>query len=98
MRDHTATAGEIDRLGERIEQAAVTLRALRAERDQLRHERDRLARRLEEAQATPQGPGGPAMAVELEALKRDRRAWQGERRAVADRIEVLLAKLERLPS
>lgn len=89
MTDTAVMTNELDRLAERIEKAAAVLQSQRAERD-------RLAGRVRELEQRLQGHDPAAMAVELQALRREQKDWQGERREVAVRIEALVKKLERI--
>jgi chromosome segregation ATPase len=85
----TMMTNDLDRLAERIEKAAAVLQALRTERDQL-------AARLQEVEQRLQGHDPFELLGELQALRREQRDWQAERRDVALRVEALIKKLERL--
>ena len=87
---------DLDRLTERVERAAALVTRLREERAQFERERDTLATRLQELEQKLQGHDAVALLQEITALKKDQRDWVAERRDVANRIETLVKKLERL--
>ena len=89
MSDTGLLTGDLDRLGERVQRAADVVQGLRLERDQLRGERDALARDLAAVRKQLLGSEPRAVLAELEQLRR-------ERKDVAARIESLLKKLERV--
>jgi len=89
-------ASDLDRLTERVERAAALVTRLREERAQFERERDTLASRLQELEQKLQGHDAVALLQEITALKKDQRDWIAERRDVANRIETLVRKLERL--
>ena len=96
MNDTAMVTSDLDRLGERIEKAAAVFQQLRADRDRLEQERDQLTRRVQELETKVEGLDPSSYVEEIQALKREQRDWQVERREVAVRIESLLKKLERL--
>ncbi|MBI5709980.1 MAG: hypothetical protein HZC42_06705 [Candidatus Eisenbacteria bacterium] len=96
MSDTAVMTTDLDRLSERIEKAATLFQQVRGDRDRLQRERDELTRRVKELEQKLQGQDPTALLGELQALKREQRDWQVERREVAVRIEALLKKLERL--
>ena len=96
MNETAVMTTDLDRLSERIEKAAALLQSLRADRERLQHERDSLAVRLKEVEQRLQGQDPAALLSEVQALRREQRDWQTERRDVALRIEALVKKLERL--
>ena len=96
MTDSAAMTNDLDRLAERVERAAALLQSQRAEHTHLQQERDRLADRVRELERALHGHDPVAMAGELQALRREQKDWQTERREVAARIEALVTKLERI--
>lgn len=92
----TLMTNDLDRLTERVEKAASLLQSQRAEHARLLAERDRLADRVQELEAKLQGQDPAVMVGELQALRREQKDWQTERREVAVRIEALVKKLERI--
>jgi len=96
MNDTAMVTSDLDRLGERIEKAAAVFQQLRAERDRITQERDALTSRVQELETKVEGMDPSPYVAEIQALKREQRDWQVERREVAVRIESLLKKLERL--
>ena len=87
---------DLDRLAERIEKAAAVVQQLRDDRERLTRERDELAGRLQDFERKLEGQDAAAVRDELNALRREQKNWQTERRDVASRIETLLKKLERI--
>jgi hypothetical protein len=96
MNETATMTQDLDRLAERIEKAAAMLQAQRAERERLERENAQLAARLREVEERLQGQDAATLIGELNALRREQREWQSERRDVALRIEELARKLERL--
>ena len=92
----TMTATDLDRLAERVERAAALVQQLREERARLERERNELATRTQDVQHKLQGQDPGAIVSELAALKKEQREWISERREVANRIETLIKKLEKL--
>jgi chromosome segregation ATPase len=92
----TVMTNDLDRLTERVEKAANLLQSQRADHVRLQAERDRLADRVRELETKLQGQDPAVMAGELQALRREQKDWQTERREVAVRIEALVKKLERI--
>jgi chromosome segregation ATPase len=92
----TLMTNDLDRLTERVEKAASLLQTQRAEHARLQAERDRLADRVQELETKLQGQDPAVMVGELQALRREQKDWQTERREVAVRIEALVKKLERI--
>lgn len=96
MMDAAVVTNDLDRLAERVERAAALVVELRAKTQQLEHDKAELARALDELRGRLQGQEPGALIAELATLRRERLEWQGERKDVANRIEALLKKLERL--
>ena len=92
----TLMTNDLDRLTERVEKAAALLQSQRAEHVRLQAERDRLADRVHELETKLQGQDPAVMVGELQALRREQKDRQAERRDVAVRIEALVKKLERI--
>lgn len=92
----TLMTNDLDRLTERVEKAAALLQSQRAEHVRLQAERDRLADRVQELETKLQGQDPAVVVGELQALRREQKDWQTERRDVALRIEALVKKLERI--
>jgi len=92
----TLMTNDLDRLTERVEKAANLLQAQRADYVRLQAERDRLADRVQELETKLQGNDPAVMVGEVQALRREQKDWQNERREVAVRIEALVKKLERI--
>lgn len=87
---------DLDRLTERIEKAAGVVQQLRAERDRLAREGEETAARLRQLEQKLQGQEIGTVLQELAALRKEQREWLGERRDVASKIEALVRKLERI--
>jgi len=87
---------DLDRLAERIEKAAGVVQQLRAERDRLAREGEETVTRLRQLEQKLQGQELGAVLQELTALRREQREWVSERRDVATKIETLVKKLERI--
>lgn len=96
MNDTTTMQTDLDRLAERVEKAAAMVQQLREDRERLGRENETLTRRVAELEQKLQGQDPAALLDELNALKREQRDWQTERRDVASRIETLVRKLERI--
>jgi len=96
MNDTTTMQTDLDRLAERVEKAATIVQQLREDRARLGLENETLTRRIAELEQKLQGQDPAALLDELNALKREQRDWQTERRDVASRIETLVRKLERI--
>jgi predicted nucleic acid-binding Zn-ribbon protein len=96
MNDTHVMQTDLDTLAERIEKAAGIIQQLRSERERFERERDELLKRLRglEEQFKGQNPG--TMVEEIQALRKEQREWQTERRDVAARIESLVRKLDRI--
>jgi hypothetical protein len=94
--NETLMTNDLDRLAERVEKAAALLQSQRAEHVRLQAERDRLADRVQELEGKLQGQDPTVIVGELQALRREQKDWQTERREVAVRIEALVKKLERI--
>jgi len=92
----TVVLPDLDRLADRIERAAGMIQQLRADRDRLQLERDGLAQRVKEMEDRLHGLDLGEVLAEAQALKREQREWQIERREVAVRIETLLKKLDKI--
>ena len=87
---------DLDRLAERVEKAAALVQQLRDDRARLEQRCIELERRLKDVEQGLQGQDAAAVTQELGALRKEQREWTSERRDVAQRIEMLLKKLERL--
>ena len=96
MTETTVVHTDLDLLAERVEKAAALVQRLREEKLQLERDNQTLASRLEQHERALQGQDASSLMNEIQALKRDQRLWEGERREVATRIETLVRKLERL--
>jgi chromosome segregation ATPase len=97
MTNATTTMGtDLDLLAERVEKAAALVQRMRDDNTRLERERDELTRRLRDNEQRLQGQDVSALLTELQALRKEQREWQGERREVASRIETLVRKLEKL--
>ena len=96
MTETLMMTNDLDRLSERVEKAANLLQAQRADCVRLQAERDRLADRIQELETKLQGNDPAVMVGELQALRREQKDWQTERREVAVRVEALVKKLERI--
>ncbi len=96
MTETLMMTNDLDRLTERVEKAANLLQSQRADFARLQVERDRLAERVQELETKLQGNDPAVMVGELQALRREQKDWQNERREVAVRIEALMKKLERI--
>jgi chromosome segregation ATPase len=92
----TTMSTDLDLLAERVEKAAALIQRMRDDKQRVERERDDLARRLQESEQKLQGQDATAVLAELQGLRREQKDWQGERREVANRIEALVKKLERL--
>jgi chromosome segregation ATPase len=89
---------DLDRLAERIEKAAGVVQQLRAERDRLAREGEETAARLRQLEQKLQGQDVGALIQEITTLRKEQREWLSERRDVASKIETLVKKLERIES
>ena len=96
MNDATTMTTDLDLLAERVEKAAALIQRMRDEKQRAERERDELARKLHESEQKLQGQDAVALLSALQTLRKEQRDWQGERRDVANRIESLVKKLERL--
>lgn len=96
MNDTTTMSTDLDLLAERVEKAAALIQRMRDDNQRLLRERDDMARRMQESDHKLQGQDAAAVLAELQGLRKEQREWQGERREVANRIEQLVKKLERL--
>lgn len=92
----TMVQTDLDRLADRVEKAAALVQQLREDRARLEQRCAELERRLEVVESGLQGQDAAAVTRELDTLRQSQREWAGERREVAQRIESLLRKLERL--
>jgi len=92
----TVMQTDLDRLADRVEKAAALVQQLRDDRTRLERQSQEFERRLHELEHKLQGQEAGAMISELAALRKEQREWISERRDVAQRIETLLKKLERL--
>jgi len=87
---------DLDRLAERVEKAAALVQQLREDRARLEQTCAEQERRLKDVEHGLQGQDAATVTQELGALRKEQREWTSERRDVAQRIESLLKKLERL--
>ncbi len=92
----TMTTTDLDRLAERVEKAAALVQQLKDDRTRLERDRDELTRRIHDLEQKLQGQDPSAMIAELGTLKREQREWQIERKDIAQRVETLIRKLEKL--
>lgn len=92
----TVMQTDLDRLAERVEKAAALVQQLREDRARFEQRCVELERRLKDVEQGLQGQDAAAVTQELGALRKEQREWTSERRDVAQRIEMLLKKLERL--
>jgi chromosome segregation ATPase len=92
----TMTQSDLDRLSERVEKAATLVQQLREDRARLEREREEVGRRLQELEQKLSGQDATALVQELGTLRKEQREWTSERRDVANRIEALIKKLDRL--
>jgi len=92
----TVMQTDLDRLAERVEKAAALVQQLRDDRARLEQRCGELESRLKNVEQGLQGQDAAAVTQELGALRKEQREWTSERRDVAQRIEMLLKKLERL--
>jgi hypothetical protein len=76
---------ELDRLGKVLEEMLEEFGRLAAENRRLRQGLE---------QASGRHPGDPEMKRRLKELEKERRDWQKQRQAIADRIEVILGKFQ----
>jgi predicted RNase H-like nuclease (RuvC/YqgF family) len=98
MNETTVVHTDLDLLAERVEKAAAMVQRLKDETQRLERDNQTLASRLEETGRALQGQEPSALMSEIQALRKEQRLWEGERREVATRIEALVRKLERLES
>ena len=96
MTETAVVTTDLDRLAARVERAASLVVELRARTQQLEQEKSDLQRQFEDNKGKLQGQDPGALLGELAAIKKERLEWQGERKDVANRIEALLKKLERI--
>ena len=96
MTETAVVTTDLDRLAARVERAASLVVELRARTQQLEQEKSQLQRQLEDSRTKLQGQDPSSLLTELAAIKKERLEWQGERKDVANRIESLLKKLERI--
>lgn len=96
MTESTVVHTDLDLLAERVEKAAALVQRLKEENQKLERDNQALASRLEQNERTLQGQDLASLMDEIQALRKEQRAWEGERREVATRIETLVRKLERL--
>lgn len=92
----TVMQTDLDRLADRVEKAAALVQQLREDRARLEQRCAELERRLMDLEQGLQGQDAAAITHELGSLRKEQREWTGERREVAQRIDSLLKKLERL--
>lgn len=92
----TLMTTDLDRLAERVEKAAALVQQLKDDRTRLEAERDHLARTVKDLEGKLQGQDPGALVSELGTLKREQRDWSLERRDIAQRVEGLIRKLEKL--
>ena len=89
-----------EQLEEKVRKAADTVKRLRDEKQALERERNQLQHRLEEAEKSGPGTGGPSPAEtrRLESLSEELKQMQQERAQIKKRIASLLEVLEGLES
>ena len=98
MSETTVVHADLDLLAERVEQAAALVQRLKEDKQRLERENQTLTGRLEQNERALQGQEPSSLMSEIQALRKEQRLWEGERREVATRIETLVRKLERLES
>ena len=98
MSETTVVHADLDLLAERVEQAAALVQRLKEDKQRLERENQTLTGRLEQNERALQGQEPSSLMSEIQALRKEQRLWEGERREVATRIEALVRKLERLES
>jgi hypothetical protein len=96
MTETTVVNTDLDLLAERVEKAAALVQRLKEENQKLVLDNQALAGRLEQNERALQGQEPASLMNEIQALRKEQRLWEGERREVATRIETLVRKLERL--
>ena len=96
MSETTVVHTDLDLLAERVEKAAALVQRLKEENQKLERDNQALAGRLEQSERSLQGQDPVSLMNEIQALRKEQRTWEGERREVATRIETLVRKLERL--
>lgn len=96
MNDTRVMQTDLDTLAERIEKAAGIIQQLRAERERFERERDELLKRLRTLEDQFKGQNPATLVEEIQALRKEQRELQTERRDVAARIEALVRKLDRI--
>ena len=96
MNDATVMLTDLDHLAERIEKAAGIIQELRSERDRFQRESEDLRERVRGVEEQLRGQNPADLLAELQALRKEQREWQAERREVAGRIETLVRKLEKI--
>ena len=92
----TTMTTDLDRLAERVEKAAALVQQLKDDRVRLEQEREELNHRIHDLEAKLQGQDPGALVQELGTLKKEQRDWTIERKDIAQRVESLIRKLERL--
>ncbi len=96
MNEASVMQTDLDRLADRIEKAAGIIQELRGERDRFQKESEELRQRMSGLQDQLRGQEPGELLAEVQALRKEQREWQAERREVASRIETLVKKLEKI--
>ncbi len=85
---------ELDRLDERVRAVAETLRSLREEKKRLASENETLQHRVRKLEDAAAKTSADDTKPRLQALEAERATLLDERRAMARRVEEMLAKLD----
>ena len=96
MNEATVMQTDLDRLADRIEKAAGIIQNLRSERDRFQKESEELRQKTRKLEDQLRGQDPAELHAEIQALRKEQREWQAERREVAGRIETLVKKLEKI--
>ena len=94
--ENNVVTNDLDRLAERVEKAAALVVELRGKLAQAEQEKAALTQQLKDQTTKLQGNDPDALVNELTALKKEQRDLLAERKDVANRIETILKKLDRL--
>jgi len=94
--ENNVVTNDLDRLAERVEKAAALVVELRGKLAQAEQEKAALTQQFNDQTTKLQGNDPDALVNELAALKKEQRDLLAERKDVANRIETILKKLDRL--